>query len=157
MQLSPNFALDEFIVSQTATRRGIDNTPSAIALHHLELLAGVLEEIRGDALDDKPIFVSSGYRSFALNAAVGGVGTSAHLDGRAADIVCRKFGSPYKIAKAIAAAPVMERIDQLILEFDAWVHVGIAPPNTPPRRQQLTYRSGPGGRVKVMRGIVARR
>lgn len=85
MQLTKNFSLHEFTKSNTAARRGIDNNPTAEHIHNLvELCEHVLQPLR-DAIG-KSIRISSGYRSEALNEAIGGSKTSDHSFGRAADI-----------------------------------------------------------------------
>lgn len=142
MNLSSHFTLDELTISQTAARKGLDNTPPPEVLANLKRLAATLEEVRG--LVGKPIVVSSGYRSNAVNRAVGGSKTSAHMSGLAADINCHGL-SPVALAHVIKSSGI--EFDQLILEFDSWVHIAIA---DEPRRQLLTIRSGTG----YMKGIV---
>ena len=136
MRLTDNFDLSEFVVSQEAARRGIDNTPPGEALENLYLLAMALEEIR--ARLGKPIVISSGYRSPALNAAVGGAPNSAHVLGYAADLTCPGFGAPLSVCKAIATLPGF-RYDQVIAEFvtanGGWCHLSIDPRG---RMQTLT-------------------
>ena len=85
MQLSENFRLKEFIESQTADQRGIDNRPDWEAVINLRnLCREVLQPLRD--YEGKPIHVNSGYRCPELNEAVHGVGDSQHLYGEAADI-----------------------------------------------------------------------
>lgn len=85
IQLTPHFRLSEFTSSTTATTRGIPNTPTIEAISNLQQLClHVLEPLRAHAA--RPITISSGYRSSALNAAVGGSKTSQHMTGEAADI-----------------------------------------------------------------------
>src|SRR4249920_1377972 len=95
---SPNFQLSEFLVSEVAARRGLDNTPNAEALANLERLAGVLERVR-DICGGHPVIISSGYRSPAVNAAVGGSVSSSHTIGLAVDFSIPKFGTPEAICK----------------------------------------------------------
>ena len=84
MQLSENFRLKEFIESQTADQRGIDNRPDWEAVINLRnLCREVLQPLRD--YEGKPIHVNSGYRCPELNEAVHGVGDSQHLYGEAAD------------------------------------------------------------------------
>jgi len=123
--LSPHFALAEFTVSQTAAREDIDNTPSPEIVDHLRRLAMTLEQVR-ILLGDKPILISSGYRSPALNAAVGGVPNSAHVTGLAADFIAPGFGSPVVICRFLQSHMAELQIDQLIHEYDSWVHLGLA-------------------------------
>lgn len=85
IQLSPHFKLSEFTKSSTATVRKIDNTPSEQVISNLKLLCEqVLEPLREHF--SCPIIIGSGYRSPALNKAVGGVKNSQHMTGEAADI-----------------------------------------------------------------------
>lgn len=130
MNLSPHFTLAELLESQTATRRGIDNTPSPTVLANLARLAAFLEQVRTVA--GGPLTVSSGYRSPALNKAIGGAANSAHVLGLAADINSPGV-APKTLAKVIQAAGLP--FDQLIYE-GTWVHVGLS--DGPPRRQVLT-------------------
>ena len=79
------FTLEEFTYSITAQHLGIDNTPSGEAVKNLErLVSRVLDPLR--EAWGSPIIVTSGYRCEELNARVGGVKTSYHLRGMAADI-----------------------------------------------------------------------
>ena len=85
MKLTTHFTLEEFIRSNTATRLKINNLPNKQQIANLlELCREVLEPIR--EAYGKPIIVTSGYRCPELNKAVGGVATSEHLQGMAADI-----------------------------------------------------------------------
>lgn len=133
MQLTPHFSLAEFTRSDTAARRGLDNTPSDAERDNLIRVASVLEEIR--ATLGHPILITSGYRGEALNRAVGGVPHSAHRLGLAADFICPDFGSPFEVCKVIAAMSI--EFDQLIQEKNRWVHLGLSA--GPGRRDLLTY------------------
>jgi hypothetical protein len=130
IRLTPHFTLEELCFSQEAVRTGIDNTPSPEVVANLLRLAKMLEKVR--ALLKKPIHISSGYRSPALNARIGGSPRSAHLDGRAADFICPEFGTPYVVAKKIAAARL--GYDQMIHEYGRWVHIAV------PRAQEKAQR-----------------
>ena len=80
-----HFKIEEFTYSITAQHLGIDNTPSGEAVKNLErLVSRVLDPLR--EAWGSPIIVTSGYRCPELNARVGGVKTSYHLRGMAADI-----------------------------------------------------------------------
>lgn len=146
MQLTKHFTLEEFTESATATRLGIDNDPSPEILSNLFLLASTMEEVR--ALLDKPITISSGYRSPKLNKAIGGSKTSAHMQGLACDFVCRAFGSPLVVATEIAESTI--QFDQLIYE-GTWVHLGLS---DNPRREILTAKFY-NRKVTYLHGIVA--
>jgi hypothetical protein len=137
MKISEHFTLEEFTFSETAARLGLDNTPNAIAMANLGLVAAVMEKIR-TLVGDRPIVVHSGYRSVEANRAVGGVATSAHLHGLACDFVCPAFGSPVKVAFAVLKSGI--EYDQLILEY-GWVHVGLAQEGQLCRQEALTKRS----------------
>lgn len=141
MNLSPHFLLAEFTASNTAAARGIDNTPPPEALANLRRLAEVLEQAR--AVLGGAIAISSGYRSPALNKAVGGSATSAHMDGRAADFTCPSFGEPVEVCRALVAAGIV--VDQIISERSGartWVHLGIARAGVAPRRQAFSIHNG---------------
>lgn len=85
MQISKNFSWAEFEKSDTAKRLGILNVVSSFEVRDniLELVDKVLQPLR-DAWG-KPIKINSGYRCDKLNKAVGGVPTSQHVKGQAAD------------------------------------------------------------------------
>jgi len=126
MKLSSNFELSEFILSQTATRFGIDNTPDKKSFENLKRLALLLEEVR--AIYGRPIRISSGYRCKELNRRVGGSQTSQHTKGCAVDFT----------VQGVLVRDVVEdlmdtdiKYDQLISEFDdakggGWVHISIS-------------------------------
>ena len=144
MKLSDHFTLAELTFSQTAARRGIRNEPPPEVLENLRRLARHLESIR-EELGGLPIRVSSGYRSPALNAVIPGSSkTSAHTKGLAADITVAGI-PPKRLAQQIAAMDL--GFDQIILEFDSWVHVGLS--EGPPRGQLLTIRRGTGYREGI--------
>lgn len=121
MTLTRHFTLEEMIASETAARRGLDNSPSEEIIEALMVTADGLERVRAEL--GHPIHVNSGYRSPKVNAAVGSNPKSQHVKGEAADIICPGFGSPAAVARAIEAAKWRIGYDQLIYEFSAWVHV----------------------------------
>ena len=123
MYLSPHFALAEFTRSETAARRGLDNTPDAETIENLKITAAGLEEIR--ALLGEPIQITSGFRSLKVNSAIGSKPTSAHVKGFAVDFVCPQYGTPKEICEAIRDSQIA--YDQLIHEYGSWVHVSFAP------------------------------
>jgi hypothetical protein len=138
-QLTPHFTLSEFTDSQTAARRGLHNVPSADSQtrKNLQRVAETMEKVRA-LLGDKPILISSGYRSPMVNAAVGGSASSAHMGGLAVDFSCPGFGTPRAICKALEPHMRELRIDQLIHEYDTWVHLGLRPDDLMPRHMALT-------------------
>jgi hypothetical protein len=145
MQLSKNFKLNEFTASQTATRKGIDNTPAAPIVERLRMLANTLEQVRS-LLGDNSIRISSGYRCLALNRAIGSGDLSAHVLGYAVDFTCPKFGTPKEVANKIAESPI--KFDQLIYE-GTWIHLSVDPRN---RREVLTA-TFKNGKASYTKGI----
>jgi zinc D-Ala-D-Ala carboxypeptidase len=134
MRLSENFSLEELTASETAARKGIDNTPSEEVINNLKRLAAALQEVRA-LLNHRAILISSGYRSPELNQAVGGSATSDHCKGLAADFICPSYGTPNDIVRAIAASDLSFK--QVIREFDKWVHLSIPEEGQEPRKQAL--------------------
>lgn len=138
MKLSEHFSLEELTVSETAARKGLDNTPKGDALENLTRLAAFLETVR--ALLGKPIHVNSAYRAPEVNASVGGSKTSQHCLGLAADL--RVSGmTPDEVVRVIKASGLV--YDQLIREFSdpvkggGWTHISIPPDNKAARKQAL--------------------
>lgn len=133
IQLSKNFELSEFTYSPTALSRDINNKPSPEVVGDLMRLCDhVLQPLRDEL--KTPIYITSGYRSPKLNQAVGGVENSAHVQGLAADIQV-KGTSVEELFNTIASSELP--YDQVIQEFDRWVHVAIAEYGKTPRRQAL--------------------
>jgi len=140
MQLSKHFKLEEFTKSMTATRKGINNEPGAGDIKNLENICyEILEPVR--AKFDKPITVTSGYRSEELCEAIGSKKTSQHAKGQAVD-----FEIP-NVPNIKIAYWLQNNVDfdQLILEFynpddpaGGWVHVSYNEKGNN-RKQVLTY------------------
>jgi hypothetical protein len=127
MQLSKHFELSEFVVSETAARKNIDNDPTPEAIQNLHWLCqAVLEPLR-TALG-RPVVITSGYRSAALNRAVGGSKTSHHMQGRAADITVPGL-TP--LAVCLTAQHLRLPCEQIIHEFGRWAHLAVSLPGTP--------------------------
>lgn len=133
MKLSEHFYLSEFIDSQEAARKGLNNTPSDEVLENLKKLASFMEKVRW--ILGKPITITSGYRSPLVNAAIGGAINSSHIKGLAADFVCPQFGRPLDICRKLDFRVSGITYDQLIHEYGRWVHIGI---EEPVRNQNLT-------------------
>ena len=138
MQLSKHFTLEEFEKSQTATRKGITNKAGSGEIKNLgDLCYEVLEPVR--AKFDKPVTITSGYRSPELSEAIGSKSTSQHCLGEAVDL--EVIGeSNLKVALWIENNV---DFDQLILEFytgeanSGWIHVSYKDGSN--RKQVLTY------------------
>lgn len=140
MELSEHFTLEDLVRSQTALRKGIDNTPGPEIVANLtQLCMELLEPAR--ALWGVPVSVDSGYRCPALNEAVGGAATSEHLLGCAAD--CIPQGLDLQAAFDLIRKSDLP-YDQVIFECRSWIHIGHARPGQEPRRQALTATGGPG-------------
>ncbi|GBF56450.1 hypothetical protein PbB2_00106 [Candidatus Phycosocius bacilliformis] len=133
--LSNNFSLAEFVESDTAMRRRIANVPNSAVMERLKNTAANMEKVR-EILGNVPVHVTSGYRSPALNKAVGGSPNSDHIDGDACDFRAPAFGPPILICHAIVKSGL--RFDQLI-EEGTWVHISFGPRM---RQQVLTMRGG---------------
>jgi zinc D-Ala-D-Ala carboxypeptidase len=129
MKLTQHFTLAELTASSTAARLGLDNTPPQEIVPRLERTAEMLERIRSTL--GAPIIVTSGYRGPAVNKAVGGVTSSDHTQGYAADIIAPGYGTPYEIARQLAPLISTLGIGQLILEGvkgKQWIHVSTRVP-----------------------------
>ena len=136
-QLSPHFTLIEFTYSQTASRMGLDNTPTTEAYVHLQRLADTMEKVRA-LCGSNPVTITSGYRSPAVNAAVGGSSTSAHMSGLACDFIIPLAGSALDVCRDLEPHMKELGIDQLIHEYGDWVHLGLVSQGADPRCQCLT-------------------
>lgn len=143
MKLSPNLELADVIRSDTAKRRGIDNSPDANELEKLKMLAAHVYEPIVNRFKVR-IFISSGFRSRKLNAAVKGRLSSQHCKAEALDI--DMDGSSSGITNAMVFHYILENLDfdQLIWEFGdkknpSWVHVS-RKPSGPNRRMVLVSR-----------------
>jgi len=142
MNLTKNFSLIELTSSETAVRKGIDNTPSQEVVNNLKYLCeNVMQPLRD--WYGKPINITSGYRSLKLNKAIGGSVTSDHCLGCAIDFTLPK--EDYK--------EVFEWIrnnceyDQIINEFNfQWIHVSFRSSSN--RKQSLAAYKNAIGQTK---------
>ena len=132
MQLSEHFTLLEATTSQTALRRGLNNTPTPAILATMIVTASHMESVR--TLLGGAIHVSSWLRMPSLNRAIGGSDTSQHCYGEAVDFTCPTFGTPREVALAIIKSGI--EFDQLIFE-GTWVHISFTS-RRKMRRQVLT-------------------
>lgn len=148
MQLSKHFELAEFTRSSTAKRAGISNTPTEGHIANMKLLCEkVLEPIRTHFA--RPIIISSGYRSAALNAVTPGASsTSQHSSGEAVDI--DMDGTNITNAQIFNYIKDNLEFDQLIWEFGTstnpnWVHVSYE--SNGRQRKQILRAVKRGGRT----------
>ena len=152
MKLSDNLSVAEVTKSTTATRLGIDNTPTVSHLIALKEVAdNIFEPLRLHF--GVPIGVSSGYRGKELHEAIGGSKRSQHCHGQALDLDADIYG-------VITNADIFNRIknhldfDQLIWEFGtdnepSWVHVSYVPDGL--NRGEILKAYSEGGRTKYKR------
>lgn len=154
MRLSENFTMAEFTKSQTAERRGIDNTPEG---EHLDAAKALFENVVQKVRDHfGPTVINSGYRSPELNEAVGGSSRSQHCKGQAADIEVP--GTP----NAELAEWIVDNLDfdQVILEFytpgipdSGWVHVSYKADGE--NRKSILTAMKEDGKTVYKEGIIA--
>nr|BAR19922.1 peptidase M15 [uncultured Mediterranean phage uvMED] len=138
MNLSKHFTLEEFEKSQTATRKGITNKAGSGEIKNLgDLCYEVLEPVR--AKFDKPVTITSGYRSPELSEAIGSKATSQHCSGEAVDF---EIAGVSNLQVALWLTNNCS-FDQCILEFytgeanSGWIHVSYKEGSN--RKQVLTY------------------
>lgn len=147
--ITKDFSYKEFEASATAERRGICNviTTAAVRDSVRELTERVLQPLRDKV--GHPLNINSGYRCPDLNKEVGGVATSQHVLGSAADIAA---SDPLALATAARNAPeIWREIDQMII-YPTFVHFSHR--RGGPQRRQLIYnRRWTGGRVKVEKTV----
>jgi hypothetical protein len=149
MKLTKNFSLEEMTKSQTALRKGIDNTPTPDKIEPLTMLCeSVLQPVRDHF--DRPVTITSGYRSPELCVAIGSKITSQHTKGQAAD-----FEVP-GVSNMVVAEWIRDNLefDQLILECytggnTGWIHCSYV---HEPRKQLLTYDKENGYREGLIDG-----
>jgi hypothetical protein len=154
MKLTDNFYLHEFVKSELAVRKGIDNTPTLAVVENLTALCkNILQPIRTRC--NKPITINSGYRSPNLNNAIGGSPTSQHMTGEAADFEIIGMDNK-ELAKWIIKHL---DFDQLILEFykdgdpnSGWVHCSYK--NWTNNRKSILTASTENGKTTYKEGIV---
>ena len=139
-KLSQNFSLEELIASTTAKSKGIDNTPTPEVKANLERLCKeVLQPIRDKY--GRAITITSGYRCPKLNSLIGGVKTSQHVLGQAADIKCTGTTKAvlFNVIKDMIKKGELT-VGQLIWEYGTkkepnWIHVSL--PYT--KKNQILY------------------
>lgn len=117
-----NFKMSELIRSDIAAQNKINNMPDADSLDNLlNLIFYCLQPIRN--LIKKPMIISSGFRNPQVNKLANGKANSQHLKGQAADFKISGM-TPAQIINIIKNSDI--EYDQLINEYDKWVHVSFA-------------------------------
>ena len=143
-RLSQHFTLGE--LTKTSAKTADKNIPSHVHIENLRRLCGWLEMLRDEwnrryGEGDDPIIINSGYRSEAVNKAVGGVKGSNHLTGCAADI--RVAGMEQALRYAVILLDISDQsredFDELLLERSPrgtyWLHFAVRPPSQENRRK----------------------
>lgn len=177
MQLSEHFSLAEMVRSETAMRRpellAKQENPSPYIVENLTYLCNTsLEPLRG--MVSYPIKVNSGYRCSEVNRLVGGVPTSQHLFGQAADCnlddswlttaaatefkknfpadnIRPNVSANFYLFLMVCKNLDLLDIDQVIAEYGPpgepeWVHVAASAPGGKGRRQILRIWSDTQGK-----------
>ena len=138
MQLSKHFTLEEMEKSSTGIRLGIKNKAGSGEIKNLgDLCYEILEPVR--VKFDKPVTITSGYRSPELSEAIGSKATSQHCLGEAVDMEVRG------VSNLEVALWIQNHcdFDQLILEYytgeanSGWIHVSYKDGSN--RKQVLTF------------------
>lgn len=132
MQLSKNFSLTEFTVSGTAIAKSIKNEPNKDQIEYLRALCTRLLQPLRDIYNE-PFRINSGFRSEELNKAVGGVPTSQHIKGQAADI---RVNEPRKLLTELLKSGLV--FDQAIL-YPTFLHLSY---NSANNRKKVLYAKG---------------
>jgi len=136
MRLTNNFTLEELSHSNTAKARGMKNVPDAQQVEELrKLTVRLLQPLRD--IYKEPFIISSGYRSWEVNKAVGGVPTSQHMKGQAADVSVK---DPRKLLATLLQSGL--DFDQAIIYQDGrnnFLHLSY---NSGHNRKQVLYSKG---------------
>ncbi|MDI7215768.1 D-Ala-D-Ala carboxypeptidase family metallohydrolase [Leptospira santarosai] len=146
MNLSKNFTLEQLIVTET----GLENKPDEQTIESLKRLCESILEPLFEAVK-LPIFISSGYRSPAVNRKIKGSATSQHMKGQAVDFGIKGM-SKQDICKKILELdlPFHQLINEGTVNGATWVHVSIAPKGVKPKKEFLNA-YGSQGKMKYQR------
>lgn len=124
-KLSPHFSLEEMTFSLAAVSKGIENTPTAMQIARLESLCdNILEPIRQRF--NSPVIIMSGFRSPALNEAIGGAASSQHMLGEAADIKVKNVDNAVVWHWIVDTLNFDQCIAEKLVKSDGaagWIHV----------------------------------
>lgn len=137
MKLTQHFTLEEMTHSDYAVAHGINNSANEIVQENLMMLCTlILEPLR--AAVGEPIIINSGFRNPTVNAGVGGVKTSHHLQGLAADI---NLKSQAQLKQMLEILKQNTHLDLALIErskSSKWLHVQLPLKNHIPRRRIST-------------------
>lgn len=142
--ISKNFSYAEFEASPTAKAKHIINVITTFEIRDAvkALTLSVLQPLRD--IYGKPMEINSGYRCPRLNAEVGGVPTSQHVKGEAADIKTGNQTESYRLARLAKTHPgIFREIDQLIV-YETFIHISHR--RIGPQRNQILYNKSYKGR-----------
>lgn len=162
MNLSEHVTLAEFTRSDTARRLGIDNSLPPELLEQARATCLMLERIRAHLSSlhggTVPLIITSGYRNAAVSRAVGSTGHSDHVLACAADWVAPEYGTPFVVARELAAHVDELGIGQLINEFpgpdgQGWIHTSTIRPRASYNRV-ITIDRNASGLVETKVGVL---
>ena len=137
MKLTQHFTLEEMTHSDYAIAHNINNTANEVVQENLIMLCTLILEPLRSAIGE-PLIINSGFRNAAVNAGVGGVKSSHHLLGLAADI---NYKNEAQLKLMIANLKENTHIDLALVErsrSSSWLHVQLPLKNTQPRRRIST-------------------
>jgi hypothetical protein len=123
MQAKKEFNINDYTYSATSIHKLIDNIPSPIHVYNLKQLHENVTLKLLEILPNKTIVITSGFRSINLNRAIGGSSLSQHCNGQAIDIQVEGV-SVENVFNTIRNSSIL--YDQLIQEFDSWIHISFA-------------------------------
>ena len=151
MELSKDLTEKEFIHSDTAKRKGIDNSMLNSHRDNAKQLANKIFQPSRDHFN-KPLFLSSGYRSKALNDAIGGAYGSQHSKGMAMDLDQDAYEAKYDVSNYDVFWHIHDNLDfdQLIWEYGDsknpdWVHVSYDKSKAKQRKSVITAHRNSNG------------
>jgi hypothetical protein len=152
VNLSTHFTLEEFIASEVAARRGIDNTmPTELMPASVAVCTQIAEPARSVL---GPLRITSGYRCPALNKAIGGAKDSQHMRAEALDLIPVAHG--VRVLDLLLWIHGHVIFDQLIWEFGgAWCHASYSLTG-PQRRETLAAVLGPPDATGKRKTVYAR-
>lgn len=134
MKLTEHFTLEELTRSDYANEHGLSNTANEYVEKNLMMLCVlILEPLRMTL--NRAVIINSGYRSKDVNAGVGGVPSSHHLLGLAADI---HFHSETELKEMLSVLKRNKHLDLALVERSKnakWLHVQLPRPNATPRHR----------------------
>ena len=160
--MTEHFSIAEYERSDTARRHGWDNRVPPGWIGNARQTIDMLERIRAALWHwrgfECPMHITSGYRSLAVNRAVGSADNSSHMLAMAADWISPLAGTPTEICRFLAEHVEALQIGQICNEFpggdgDGWVHTGVQIPDRDINRV-ITIDRDASGKVVTLPGVV---